>query len=80
MHLNAKRNEYAATLGKLLDKTPKAVLAALVVSYIIKEQEIDLTQKHAEDWHTTIQGELLYEWDILWSNGIVPQKAPRRKP
>lgn len=72
MHMNAKKNEYAALLGELLDDAPKAVIAAVAVSLIIiasGEENMDASY---------IQKEFLREWNALHNNGIVPQ-FPRGK-
>jgi hypothetical protein len=62
-----KQNEYARAMGKLYARTPKAVLAAIVVS---------LVSNGGENIEGVTQA-VLNEWDILHANGIVPQPAPR---
>ena len=61
-------NEYAKLLGRLYADTPKAVLAAVMVSYMIRcDGELMLMSDRA-------QALLADEWQILYENGIVPQK------
>ena len=63
-------NEYAALLGPLYARVPKAVLAAIVVSGLIRQG--------ASVCEIGITDALLDEWDVLHANGIVPQKPERR--
>jgi len=69
MHVLAKGNKYAAELGRLYDDIPKAVLAAIAVSYASTGGD------HIDDAVPNI----LREWGILHENGIVPQKPPAPK-
>jgi hypothetical protein len=64
-------NEYAQFLERahLFEKTPKTVFAALAVSYALHQRE---------DNFNAVVEELLDEWEILYQNGIVPQKPPKR--
>lgn len=63
-------NEYQKTISrKLYADTPKAVLAALVVS---------LLTKHSGTAFEDVDARLIAEWDTLHVNGIIPQSAPRR--
>lgn len=56
-------NEYVAVLGPLFERTPKAVLGAVVVSLLSCGGD-DLEQ---------VRARLLNEWRVLHENGIVPQ-------
>jgi hypothetical protein len=61
-------NEYADAIDKTFyENIPKAVLAALAVSYASAggDQLADVTDR------------LLKEWDVLHANGIVPQSPFR---
>ena len=62
-------NEYMIQIDqKVYADTPKAVLAAIVVSLLFKDGvEVDV-----------VTDALLNEWAALNENGIVPQK-PKRK-
>lgn len=63
-------NEYALSPGRaFFDATPKAVWAALAVSFLIKDV--------SESKSAGLRRELITEWEYLHANGIVPQKAPR---
>jgi hypothetical protein len=55
-------NEYAGFLGNVYDRTPKAVFAALAVSFAMRSGL------------TGTASECLDEWRVLHENGIVPQK------
>lgn len=59
-------NEYAKTLGKWYDKIPKAVLAAVAVSFATQGGD-NLEQALVA---------VMTEWNTLHLNGIVPQKPP----
>jgi hypothetical protein len=62
-------NEYMRQInGGLYEDTPKAVFAALVVSF--------LDQLSGGDEHD-IDAEIIQEWSALYLNGIVPQKPPK---
>ena len=61
-------NEYAALIGlDLYERTPKAVLAAIAVSYTIN------SEGDAREY-------VLSEWATLHHAGIVPQAPPKVKP
>lgn len=65
------RNTYVDALGPDLYKTtPKAVFAALAVSFAVR------LQGEFEGGFPAVKKELVKEWDVLWSNGIIPQPAP----
>ena len=59
-------NYYALVLGPLYDRTPKAVCAAIGMSYFINSTETD--EEAVEMF--------LDEWRILHKNGIVRQAPP----
>ena len=58
-------NEYAEYLGRLYTRTPKAVFAALAVSFAMRSGLVGTAS------------ECLDEWRVLHENGIVPQKPPK---
>jgi hypothetical protein len=58
-------NCYAAQI-RGYDKIPKAVLAAIAVSYA----------SGGGDWLENASDNVLNEWRILYNNGIVPQRPP----
>lgn len=61
-------NEYSGVIDdELYEKIPKAVLAAIAVSYL----------SGGGDHLDKAQDELLEEWRVLYEGGIVPQKPPR---
>ena len=62
-------NEYHRVIGKLATECPKTVLAALAVSYA----------SSGGDFLDRAERALAYEWQVLYDNGIVPQK-PATKP
>ncbi len=58
-------NKYQKQISReVFDRTPKAVFAALAVSYFI----------NTEVEH--IDAALLDEWQLLYMQGIIPQKPP----
>lgn len=59
-------NEYAAELGKLYNDAPKAVLAAIAVSF----------GTCGGDRLDEARAVVLKEWQALYLAGIVPQKPP----
>lgn len=54
---------------ELYRNTPKAVYAAVAVSFLVNHQH--------ETWGT-IDSALIDEWKTLHSQGLVPQKPPKR--
>lgn len=59
-------NEYQRLIGGgLFEKMPKAVIAAIAVSYLLNHQGVDKLD---------IDNALLEEWDNLHKQGIVLQK------
>lgn len=67
MGINMVSNEYADELGELYGKMPKAVLAAVAVSYA----------SDGGDHMEHIQTKILTEWHALYDAGIVKQKPPK---
>lgn len=67
--INKVSNEYAEELGSLYDRIPKAVLAAIAVSYASNG---GYDMEHAVD-------NILAEWQCLHNNHIIPQK-PVQQP
>lgn len=64
-----KENQYQQQLdGRFYDKCPKAVFAALAVSYAVNHGIVSFEE---------ITGELLSEWNNLYNQGIVSQKPPK---
>lgn len=64
-----KKNVYQKLIdGKFYEQCPKAVFAALAVSYAVNLRGIDMDK---------VTGELLNEWEILFGNELVPQKPPK---
>lgn len=61
-------NAYADELGAMFDQTPKAVFAALAVSF----------GTQGGDFLPEAIKRLVDEWQILHDNGIVPQKPPKK--
>lgn len=70
MNRRANRNEYQETLGLVFDKMPKAVLAAVAISFLKRLGG----GEHDTETPAAIQASIIAEWDILHTNGIVPQK------
>lgn len=65
-----KENKYQKLLSpEFYDKCPKAVLAAIAVSYVLNH--IGTDPELAEET-------LLAEWHTLYANGIIPQVPSRR--
>ncbi len=61
-----KENDYQKLIdSKFYERCPKAVFAAIAVSYAVN---------HGITKMEDITGELLNEWKTLNENGIVPQK------
>lgn len=69
MNINYTNNEYAASLGRLFSKCPKTVFAALAVSF----------GTQGGDFLSEATDRLLEEWQILFENGIVKQKPPKKE-
>jgi hypothetical protein len=61
-------NEYQRVIGRLAEECPKAVLAAIAVSYA----------SAGGDHLARAEKELAWEWQCLYDNGIVPQNPPAR--
>jgi len=69
MAANKTSNEYAELITNY-EQIPKAVLAAIAVSFIVNRSG----SVNAED--TTVA--LMEEWALLHTQGIVPQKPTKR--
>jgi hypothetical protein len=67
-------NEYSELTGRLYAKTPKAVFAALAVSFLTRLGENGGNLPTPE----AVQQQLLDEWQILHDNGIVQQQPPKK--
>jgi hypothetical protein len=64
-----QRNSYQEELtATFYAQCPKAVFAAMAVSYASRQVNEDFAH---------VEAELLNEWQVLYDNGIVPQKPPR---
>lgn len=62
------KNEYQKQISEeLYKKTPKAVFAAIAVSYLVNFDT---------EFADNVDGGILQEWELLYMNGIVPQKPP----
>lgn len=64
------KNLYVESLGKLYADTPKAVFAAIAYS-------LANALSNGPQNASSIQKEILKEWDILYRNGIIAQKPPK---
>ncbi len=62
-NVNYKSNPYADALGPVFEKCPKAVLAAIAVSFATDGGQ------HLEQ----AQGRILREWEALFIAQVVPQ-------
>lgn len=67
-----KGNQYAAMLGDLYNEAPKAVLAAIAVSFAVI---LD-----GEERHERAANAVLSEWWTLYDAGVIAQKPPRANP
>lgn len=66
-------NDYAAQLGALYNAMPKAVIAAVLVSFTMMQG--DSAESETPE---TIQRRVLDEWATLHRNAIVPQAPPAK--
>lgn len=65
-----KYNGYQKLIGSAVyEKTPKAVFAALFVSYLLNGRGASME---------TIDSEILHEWQLLYNQEIVPQRPPKK--
>jgi hypothetical protein len=64
------QNEYARLLGNLFADTPKAVFAAIAVSYATG----------GGDWLDKASENVLREWWVLYDNQIIPQRPRLPRP
>ena len=68
------RNQYLASIpAEMYERTPKAVFAAIAVSYALRCGDGDLDDLSPE----VVGPALLEEWRILYENQIVPQRPLR---
>lgn len=65
-----RSNSYAGLVGALYDSCPKAVFAAIAVSYA----------SAGGDHPELVEYNLLREWWALFHSGIVPQRPPVPEP
>ena len=65
-------NDYAALLGKQYQAMPKALLAAIAVSFAIRLDGEENTERAIQL--------VLYEWQALYDAGIVTQPPPPMEP
>ena len=77
--LNKKSNEYAETLEKLFEEAPKAVLGALLVSFVLRFGDPE-GEEILPDEHERIQQVVRAEWAVLHDAGIIPQRPPKERP
>lgn len=67
-------NEYQQAFGGLYDKTPKAVLAAVIFSWASREASAaGFTEGASREAIRNFRA----EWQCLYENGIVRQKPPK---
>jgi hypothetical protein len=69
MHGLKLSNEYARIFGPLYEQTPKAVFAAIALSFAFMDIE-------EAGWEQAVK-RVLKEWQTLHANGIVPQGLPK---
>ena len=60
-------NEYLGAVT-IYSSTPKAVWAAIAISY---------ASAGGDNLSSVVEERILQEWTALWYSGIVPQKPPR---
>ena len=66
-------NEYAtAGGGRLFEETPKAVFAAVALSFAMRSGDEEVKP----DETVAVRASFLREWAILYRAGIVPQRPP----
>lgn len=59
-------NNYQLSINpELYEKTPKAVFAGLLVSYLVNHKGLEFQE---------INEEILREWNLLIKNGIISEK------
>lgn len=62
-------NSYQGLISrKLYEETPKAVFAAIAVSFLLNHQSIN---------EENIDLDLLSEWRLLFDQNIIPQRPPK---
>lgn len=78
-------NEYAALFGRLYDRTPKAVFAAVAYSFahlIAADQSFGIKDAlrglpPVGPWNDVVIRQFLSEWKTLHENEIIPQQPPK---
>jgi len=65
-------NDYARCFGRMYDKIPKSVFAAVAISYASWA-----CGEEAQTFDVSVE-RFLAEWKILQENGIIPQKPPAK--
>lgn len=73
MPINKKGNEYAAKMGERYARIPKAVWAAIAISYASSGGDL----LHDMD---AVDDNISREWHALYNNGIVPQQPDKPDP
>ena len=68
-NINNSNNQYNALLGRLSDRIPKSVFAAIAVSFANILQGEGQLEKAPEF--------VALEWVLLYENQIVPQRPPQ---
>ncbi len=66
-------NQYAGQLGELYRDTPKAVFAAIAISFAA--MTVDSAEELIND-RSALREKLLEEWQALHTARIVPQRPP----
>lgn len=74
-----KYNDYSRVLAPIIERTPKAVLAAIVVSLISMRGDADGNEVDLGDGGDLIVSGVIGEWNALHQAGIVPQRPPKVK-
>lgn len=70
-----KQNEYTRAIGmKAFDETPKAVFAAIAISFVMLRGDENGDELPANAAWNYIRR----EWKALYDNGIVFQKPPKK--
>lgn len=65
-------NRYEGWVSDIYDSTPKAVFAAIAVSFAVMHS--------GDEDFAKAQDEVLREWWTLYDNGIIPQKPRKPRP
>jgi hypothetical protein len=72
MNIQNKRNDYLPVVQSIFERTPKAVFAAIAVSFANRLDGEDALQRDGgtEDLLRAV----MEEWDMLHQAGIIPQR------